>query len=154
MNKWVGADARCWGRLRIGHLRKSTDMIGDCPTPKEAQRLKSEVVVRRERIGRRRHTGCRVREAGRRHKRDRWHPRPLVVSGRIVEREKRRSILPATGGVAVDLETTAVRRQAGIVGMAGATGLAGLPGEAWQSSGRRCKLDHQESSNEQGRHRE
>ena len=36
MNKWVGADIRCWGRLAIGHLRKSPDMIGDCSTPKKA----------------------------------------------------------------------------------------------------------------------
>src|SRR6516162_2715700 len=36
MNKWVDADTRCWGLLAIGHLRKSSDMIGDCSTPKEA----------------------------------------------------------------------------------------------------------------------
>src|SRR5215831_16013666 len=148
MNKWVGADARCWGRLRIGHLRKCTDMIGDCPTPKEAQRLKSEVVVRRERIGRRRHTRCRMSEAGNRHHRDRWHPRPLFIY-RIVKREKRCSILPATAGVAVDFEATAVGSEAGKVGMAVAAGLSCLPGVARQSTRRCCKLDHQESSNEQ-----
>jgi hypothetical protein len=104
-------------------------MIGDCPTPKEAQGLKSEVVVRRERIGRGRVIRCRMSEAGNRHHRDRWHPRPLFVY-RIVEREKRCAVLPAAIRVAVNLETAAVRRKSGKIGVAGAAGLAGLPGKA------------------------
>jgi len=73
----------------------------------------------------------------------------LVVRGRIIEREKRRSILATAVGVAIDLETTAVRRQAGKVGVAGAAGLSGLPGKAWQSARRRCKFDDDENSEEQ-----
>ena len=112
----------------------------------ELERWNSDIVVWRERIGWLRH--CQIREAGRRHHRDRWHPRPLFVY-RIVEREKRCSILPATVGVAVDLEATSVRRETGKVGMAGAAGLAGLPGKARQSSGRSRKLNHQRQNHEE-----
>src|SRR5215469_16921685 len=128
-------------------------MIGDCPTPKEAQGLKIEVVVRRERIGRGRVIRCRMSEAENRHHRDRWHPRPLFIY-RNVEREKRCSILPATIRVAIDFKAPAIGSEAGEVGVAGAAGLAGLPGVARQSSRRCYKLDHQESRKKQGRQRE
>jgi hypothetical protein len=70
---------------------------------------------------------------------------------RIVEREKRRSILSATSRVAVDLETTAVWCEAGEVGMARAARLAGLPGVARQGARRRRELDNKNGSKKQGR---
>src|SRR5262249_9100399 len=116
-------------------------MIGDCPTPKEAQGLKIEVVVRRERIGRGRVIRCRMREAENGHQRDRWHPRPLFIY-RIVEREKRCSILPATIRVAIDFKAPTIGSEAGEVGVAGAARLAGLPGVTRQGARRRRKLDY------------
>src|SRR5262252_270259 len=108
-------------------------MIGDCPTPKEAQGLKIEVVVRRERIGRGRVIRCRMSEAENRHHRDRWHPRPLFIY-RIVKREKRCSILPATIRVAIDFKAPAIGGEAGKIGVTSAARLAGLPGIAWQGA--------------------
>jgi hypothetical protein len=69
---------------------------------------------------------------------------------RIVEREKRCSILPATIRVAIDFEAPTIGRKAGKVGVAGAAGLSGLPGVARQSACRRRKLHDQECTKEQG----
>jgi hypothetical protein len=84
-----------------------------------------------------------VREADNRHHRDRRRPGLLTVLGRIVERKKRRPVLPAAAGVAVDLEATAVRGQAGKVSVAGAARLAGLPRKARQSARRRPQTQRQ-----------
>ena len=92
-----------------------------------------------------------MRKADNGHHRDRRRPSLFAVLGRIIKREKRRSILSATSGVAVDFEATAVRRETGKVGVAGAAGLAGLPGKARQSACRFRKLDHKNGSREQSR---
>src|SRR5262245_54556376 len=89
-------------------------------------------------------------EAGNRHHRDRWHPRPLFIY-RIVKREKRCSILPATIRVAVDLEAAAIRGQPRKVGVAGAAGLSSLPGVTRQGARRHRKLDYKNCSKDYGR---
>jgi hypothetical protein len=86
-----------------------------------------------------------------RHHRDRRHPGLFAVLGRIVEREKRRSILPATSRVAVNFEAAAVWREAGKVGVAGTAGLAGLPGVTRQSARRRRKFDDEKCDQKQSR---
>jgi hypothetical protein len=88
------------------------------------------------------------------HHRDRRHPSLFTVLGRVIEWKKGGSVLAAATGVAVNLEATAIRREAGKVSVAGAAGLSGLPGETRQSARWRRKLDYKKSSKEQGRYAE
>src|SRR5262249_9800759 len=89
-------------------------------------------------------------EAESRHHRDRSHPRSFFVY-RIVEREKRCSILPTAIRVSIDFKATAVGSKAGEVSVAGAAGLAGLPGVARQSARRRREFNDKKRNKEQRR---
>ena len=137
------------GRV-ISHLRESTDMIGDGAAVKEADRRHHHIVVGAVRCSRRRQRRLRVGEADDRHHRDRRHPRFFVGAG-VVRREQRAAVLAAARRVAADLEKTAVRRQAGKIGVAGAARLAGLPGVARQGVRRRCVANCENTSKQKRR---
>ena len=125
-------------------------MIGDGAAVKEADRGHHNVVVGIVRRSRRRQRRLRVGEADDRHHRDRWHPRFFVSAG-IVRREQRAAILAAARRVASDLEKTAVRGQAGKIGVTGAARLAGLPGVARQRIRRRCVASCQNTGKQKRR---
>ena len=90
-----------------------------------------------------------MREPDNGHHRDRRNPGLFAVLGRIVEREKRRSILAAAIRIAVDLETAAVGGETGKIGVTGAAGLTSLPGITRQSACWGGKFNDEKRSHEQ-----
>jgi len=108
----------------IGHLCKSTDMVGDGAAPKEANRGYDGIVVGAVRRSRRCLRRLSAGEPNNGHHRDRWHPFLCGVV-RVVS-ERIGAVLTAAIGVSFDLEATAIGRESGKIGMAGAAGLPGL----------------------------